>query len=316
MRLLIFSYSSPVEAAVTRVCDSSSGGGGKRKGKSKKWKEILKFPHISQCEDLRRTIGWRESGKRRNIPVTMIAGPWPALPAWVPVVVHGSEEILSCEEPYSLWNVLIKQESLEESLGKQMDPTDDLEEGHEIQAVSAEVGKHIPEQTTLAPGVFAELQPTQENFITALGFRAAVRHLQGSGPAKINTPRDRGCVVVFHLCEVPGRARATQGSAPAQESPWLWCLPIPSLLQQLLTSSGCSSHISGVQHAERDYCSICEKQPIGRLLFRQFCETRPELECCIRFLDSVVYIEVHETSDKHSVQLCSRPAGSRTRWVP
>lgn len=35
----------------------SAGGGGKRKGKSKKWKEILKFPHISQCEDLRRTVG-------------------------------------------------------------------------------------------------------------------------------------------------------------------------------------------------------------------------------------------------------------------
>lgn len=35
----------------------SAGGGGKRKGKSKKWKEILKFPHISQCEDLRRTLG-------------------------------------------------------------------------------------------------------------------------------------------------------------------------------------------------------------------------------------------------------------------
>ena len=35
----------------------SAGGGGKRKGKSKKWKEILKFPHINQCEDLRRTIG-------------------------------------------------------------------------------------------------------------------------------------------------------------------------------------------------------------------------------------------------------------------
>lgn len=45
----------------------SAGGGGKRKGKSKKWKEILKFPHISQCEDLRRTIGeppaWRELGE-------------------------------------------------------------------------------------------------------------------------------------------------------------------------------------------------------------------------------------------------------------
>lgn len=38
---------------------SSAGGGGKRKGKSKKWKEILKFPHISLCEDLRRTIGKR-----------------------------------------------------------------------------------------------------------------------------------------------------------------------------------------------------------------------------------------------------------------
>ncbi|KAG8549185.1 hypothetical protein GDO81_022382 [Engystomops pustulosus] len=34
---------------------SPLGGGGKRKGKSKKWKEILKFPHISQCEELRRS---------------------------------------------------------------------------------------------------------------------------------------------------------------------------------------------------------------------------------------------------------------------
>lgn len=40
-----------------RILSSPAGGGGKRKGKSKKWKEILKFPHISQCEDLRRTIG-------------------------------------------------------------------------------------------------------------------------------------------------------------------------------------------------------------------------------------------------------------------
>ena len=33
------------------------GGGGKRKGKSKKWKEMLKFPHISETDDLRRDIG-------------------------------------------------------------------------------------------------------------------------------------------------------------------------------------------------------------------------------------------------------------------
>ncbi|XDC51849.1 hypothetical protein R6Z07M_003031 [Ovis aries] len=42
--------------ANTVLLKAREGGGGKRKGKSKKWKEILKFPHINQCEDLRRTI--------------------------------------------------------------------------------------------------------------------------------------------------------------------------------------------------------------------------------------------------------------------
>ena len=32
------------------------GGGGKRKGKSKKWKQILRFPHISQCLDIKNKI--------------------------------------------------------------------------------------------------------------------------------------------------------------------------------------------------------------------------------------------------------------------
>lgn len=44
----------------------------------------------------------------------------------------------------------------------------------------------------------------QENFITALGFRVSVLHLRSSGPAKINTLQDRGYVVIFNLCEVPG----------------------------------------------------------------------------------------------------------------
>ncbi|XP_075878537.1 G protein-coupled receptor kinase 6 isoform X2 [Nelusetta ayraudi] len=43
---------------------------------------------------------------------------------------------------------------------------------------------------------------------------------------------------------------------------------------------------------ERDYISLCERQPIGRLLFRQFCETRPELRRCIKFLDAVAEYEV------------------------
>uniref|UniRef100_A0A671RUZ2 G protein-coupled receptor kinase n=1 Tax=Sinocyclocheilus anshuiensis TaxID=1608454 RepID=A0A671RUZ2_9TELE len=38
----------------------------------------------------------------------------------------------------------------------------------------------------------------------------------------------------------------------------------------------------------KDYNSLCERQPIGRLLFRQFCDTRPELRCCVKFLDAVV----------------------------
>uniref|UniRef100_A0A8C0DBB9 G protein-coupled receptor kinase n=1 Tax=Balaenoptera musculus TaxID=9771 RepID=A0A8C0DBB9_BALMU len=105
--------------ANTVLLKAREGGGGKRKGKSKKWKEILKFPHISQCEDLRRTIG---------------GGSWLLLYSW---------------------------------------------QGH---------------SHSILP--------------------------------------------------------------------------------------------------DRDYCSLCDKQPIGRLLFRQFCETRPGLESYIQFLDSVAEYEV------------------------
>ncbi|XP_077362026.1 G protein-coupled receptor kinase 6 [Festucalex cinctus] len=46
------------------------------------------------------------------------------------------------------------------------------------------------------------------------------------------------------------------------------------------------------QATEKDYSSLCERQPIGRLLFRQFCDTRPELRRCVRFLDGVAEYEV------------------------
>ncbi|XP_064599937.1 G protein-coupled receptor kinase 5-like [Liolophura sinensis] len=42
--------------ANTVYLKAREGGGGKRKGKSKKWKQILKFPHISQCEDIQNKI--------------------------------------------------------------------------------------------------------------------------------------------------------------------------------------------------------------------------------------------------------------------
>nr|XP_006134115.1 G protein-coupled receptor kinase 5-like [Pelodiscus sinensis] len=43
---------------------------------------------------------------------------------------------------------------------------------------------------------------------------------------------------------------------------------------------------------ERDYDSLCDQQPIGRLLFRQFCERRLELLRCIRFQDAVTDYEL------------------------
>ncbi|MBN3298701.1 GRK6 kinase, partial [Amia calva] len=46
------------------------------------------------------------------------------------------------------------------------------------------------------------------------------------------------------------------------------------------------------QTTEKDYHSLCEKQPIGRLLFRQFCDTRVELGRCVKFLDAVAEYEV------------------------
>ncbi|XP_036183248.1 G protein-coupled receptor kinase 4 isoform X9 [Myotis myotis] len=52
------------------------------------------------------------------------------------------------------------------------------------------------------------------------------------------------------------------------------------------------------QSIEKDYSSLCDKQPIGRLLFRQFCNTRHSLKRCIEFLDSVAEYEVSPDEDR------------------
>uniref|UniRef100_A0A672JQ16 G protein-coupled receptor kinase n=1 Tax=Salarias fasciatus TaxID=181472 RepID=A0A672JQ16_SALFA len=44
---------------------------------------------------------------------------------------------------------------------------------------------------------------------------------------------------------------------------------------------------------EKDYVNICEKQPIGRLLFRIYCETKPKLQRCIQLLDAMVHTHTH-----------------------
>uniref|UniRef100_A0A672I6W2 G protein-coupled receptor kinase n=1 Tax=Salarias fasciatus TaxID=181472 RepID=A0A672I6W2_SALFA len=51
------------------------------------------------------------------------------------------------------------------------------------------------------------------------------------------------------------------------------------------------------QTTERDYSSLCERQPIGRLLFRNFCETRDDLRACIHFLDAAVCAEYEVSPD-------------------
>nr|XP_054109521.1 G protein-coupled receptor kinase 4 isoform X6 [Callithrix jacchus] len=42
----------------------------------------------------------------------------------------------------------------------------------------------------------------------------------------------------------------------------------------------------------KDFSSLCDKQPIGRLLFRQFCDTKPTLKRHVEFLDAVAEYEV------------------------
>lgn len=58
------------------VC--SAGGGGNRKGKSKKWRQMLQFPHISLCEDLRQTLGEtrRLAGAEQRPGSTPERGQW------------------------------------------------------------------------------------------------------------------------------------------------------------------------------------------------------------------------------------------------
>ncbi|XP_068601079.1 G protein-coupled receptor kinase 6 isoform X2 [Brachionichthys hirsutus] len=72
------------------------------------------------------------------------------------------------------------------------------------------------------------------------------------------------------------------GNRKGKSKKWKQLLQFPhiSLCEELRQATG------------RDYSSLCGRQPIGRLLFRQFCETRPELRRCVGFLDAVAEYEV------------------------
>lgn len=76
--------------------------------------------------------------------------------------------------------------------------------------------------------------------------------------------------------------------------------------------------------AERDYTSLCEKQPIGRLLFRQYCDTRPELKRCIEFMDAVVRLRpllsspplASSHTSSATCDFCLRAAQEAGAWSP
>ncbi|XP_012879338.1 PREDICTED: G protein-coupled receptor kinase 4 [Dipodomys ordii] len=64
------------------------------------------------------------------------------------------------------------------------------------------------------------------------------------------------------------------------------------------------SQCSELKHViEKDFSSLCEKQPIGRLLFRKFCSTIPDLKLCIEFLDAVAEYEVTIDKDQEGCGL-------------
>ncbi|XP_014644399.1 PREDICTED: G protein-coupled receptor kinase 4 [Ceratotherium simum simum] len=64
------------------------------------------------------------------------------------------------------------------------------------------------------------------------------------------------------------------------------------------------SQCSELRHSiEKDYGSLCDRQPIGRLLFRQFCDTKRDLKRCIEFLDAVTEYEVAADEDRRDCGL-------------
>eukprot|EP00069_Balaena_mysticetus_P007186 bmy_05451T0 len=64
------------------------------------------------------------------------------------------------------------------------------------------------------------------------------------------------------------------------------------------------SQCSELRHSiEKEYSSLCDKQPIGRLLFRQFCNTKHDLKRCIEFLDAVAEYEVAADEDRRDCGL-------------
>lgn len=103
-----------------------------------------------------------------------------------------------------------------------------------------------------------------------------------SSSRKEGRPQNGARAPQHHLLSPSHPSAGGGGKRKGRSKKWREILRFPHISQ-------CNELRRGL---EPDYGSLCEKQPIGRLLFRQFCETRPELLRCIRFLDAAADYEL------------------------
>eukprot|EP00071_Canis_lupus_P019807 XP_013967822.1 G protein-coupled receptor kinase 4 [Canis lupus familiaris] len=117
------------------------------------------------------------------------------------------------------------------------------------------------------------------------------------GPRRRRRRRRRRAVELENLVANTLLLKARQGGGYGKKSGrskrWREMLKLPPV-----------SQCRELRHSiEKDYSSLCDKQPIGRLLFRQFCDTKYDLKGCIEFLDAVGEYEVTADEDQRSYGL-------------
>ncbi|XP_009316894.1 PREDICTED: steroidogenic acute regulatory protein, mitochondrial [Pygoscelis adeliae] len=76
-------------------------GGGKRKGRSKKWREILRFPHVSQCDELRKGLEQDYGSLCQKQPIGRGVG-FPGLPGELGASGGAAGASRACRDPTAL----------------------------------------------------------------------------------------------------------------------------------------------------------------------------------------------------------------------
>nr|XP_055101540.1 G protein-coupled receptor kinase 4 isoform X6 [Symphalangus syndactylus] len=130
-------------------------------------------------------------------------------------------------------------------------------------------------------------------------WQMCVQNVPGAVPMAINDMFRNSChsgdhiligeAVWRHINKICGIvASGGYGKKSGRSEKWRKILTLPPV-----------SQCSELRHSiEKDYSSLCDKQPIGRLLFRQFCDTKPTLKRHIEFLDAVAEYEVADDEDR------------------